>query len=116
MYNIVNVTIKINKGLKMNEFEKPKPQISGTESQTSEFEPLFEKSHGYVEETLEKDLETGVPPLEKMGFNPGEAKYIIEKLRSFALDEGEPSIESSSIVKFLQIVGDLEATLREQGQ
>lgn len=94
---------------------EPKPQISGTESQMSEFESLFEKSHGYVEETLEKDIETGAPLLEKMGFTPDEAEYIIKKLRSSALDEGEPSIESSSIVKFLQIVGDLEATLREQG-
>lgn len=95
---------------------EPKPQISGTESQINEFESLFEKSHGYVEETLDKDNETGIPLLEKLGFSKAEAEYVIGQLRSSALDEGEPSIEASSITKLLQIVGDLEATLREQGQ
>lgn len=99
------------------QISEPKPQISGTEPQMSEFGPLFEKSHGYVEETLDKDKETGIPLLKKLGFSDAEAGYTIEQLRSFsAPNEGEPSIEASSIAKLLQIVGDLEATLREQGQ
>lgn len=105
----------------MSEFEtqniEPKPQISGTELQMSEFESLFEKSHGYVEETLEKDIETGAPLLEKMGLTPDEALYVIGQLRSFSTSkEGEASIEASSIAKIIQTSADFEARIRELGQ
>ncbi len=99
--------------IEANDF-KSKPQSAELEPPVSEFSSAFEIGDGYIEETIEQDMEKCAHLFEALGLEEDEGKCILEHIRSYYnSEEDKRQPEDGAFVKLFQATVALVTDLSE---